>query len=85
MREFLIRTAHHKGLVSYTEAGDLIGLDMTSDKGKREMDQILEKIYRDEISKGHPMLSALVIKSKKKMRPNSAFYERARPSMQSKL
>lgn len=79
LQQYLIQVARNKNLTTYTEAGDIIGLDMASESGRILIAQILDEINIDEVSQGHPMISALVIYQRKdKNRPGPGFFTCAR-------
>jgi hypothetical protein len=79
VRDFLIQIARKGGLTNYTDAGAVVGLDMDSEIGRIQIAQILDEINTDEVSQGHPMISALVIyNDPKKMRPGPGFFVCAR-------
>ena len=76
VQEELIQIARRKGLTNYTEAGSWVGLDMSTDVGRILIAQILDEINIDENSKGHPLLSALVIyRNKGISRPVPVFFQ----------
>ena len=77
VQEKLIQIARRKELTNYTEAGSWVDLDMSTDVGRILIAQILDEINSDEVSQGHPMLSALVI-YKDISRPGSGFFQCAR-------
>ncbi len=79
VRDFLIQVARRRGLTNYTDAGAVVGLDMASEIGLIQIAQILDEINTDEVSQGHPMISALVIyQDPDKMRPGPGFFACAR-------
>ena len=77
VQEQLIQIARRKGLTNYTEAGSWVDLDMSTDAGRILIAQILDEINTDEVSQGHPMLSALVT-YKDIGRPGPGFFQCAR-------
>jgi len=77
IRNKLIEVANHKGMKTYTEVGNWVGLDMSWEVARIQIAQLLDSINEDEISQGHPMLSALVI-YKDEGRPGPGFFNCAR-------
>ena len=79
VQDYLIQIARRRGLTSYTEAGAIIGLNMASEIARIHIAQILDEVNIDEVSQGHPMISALVIyQDKEKKRPGPGFFTCAR-------
>lgn len=77
IREELVRVARAKRLTNYSDVGRLVGLDMSTDAGRIWIAQLLDQINQDEVSKGGPMLSALVTYKDTGV-PGPGFFECAR-------
>ncbi|MDO8491332.1 MAG: hypothetical protein Q7T04_04890 [Dehalococcoidia bacterium] len=73
VRDFLIQIARRRRLTNYTDAGAVVGLEMASEVGRIQIAQILDEINAQELSRGAPMLSALVIYQDRK-RPGPGFF-----------
>jgi hypothetical protein len=59
----LIAAARHRGMVTYQELADLVGLPLMGNHMGRMLGEYLGAISQDETSNGRPMLSALVSSS----------------------
>ena len=57
----LIAAARHRGLLTYQEIAQLMGLPLTGNKMGREVGLMLGEISADEHDNGRPMLSAIVV------------------------
>ena len=57
----LITIAKQQGTISYSDAGQLVGLGTTNVEERNEMSHLLEYISRAEAAEGRPMLSSVVI------------------------
>jgi len=77
IRQKLIIVARQKGMRTYTEVGNWVGLDMSWEPARIQIAQLLDTVNEDEVNQGHPMLSALVI-YKDEGRPGSGFFKCAR-------
>lgn len=75
--EKLKEVARNRSVISYSEAGNLIGLDMATEIGRIRIAQILDDINNDEDQENSPMLSAVVIRNDINM-PGSGFFECAK-------
>ena len=73
----LIEVARAKGITNYSEVGELVDLDMSTEVGRIRIAQILDDINRYEATRNAPMISALVIRKDINM-PGSGFFECAR-------
>jgi hypothetical protein len=57
----LIAAARHRGLVTYQEIAQIMGLPLSGNHMSREVGYILGEISDDEREHGRPMLSAIVV------------------------
>lgn len=73
----LIEVARAKGITNYSEVGELVGLDMSTEVGRIRIAQILDDINRYEAARKAPLISALVIRQDINI-PGSGFFECAR-------
>ena len=75
----LKEVARAKDVITYGELNQELnlGLDFEKDKDRAEIGQLLDEINRYEHSQGHPMLTAVVIRSGENM-PGTGFFELAR-------
>lgn len=76
LRDKLIMIAKAKRTVSYSEIGMQIGLIVDIMGQKYELYRLLGEVAEFENEKGHPMLTALVIKIKDNQ-PGKGFYTKA--------
>lgn len=73
----LTEVARGKSVTNYSDAGQLVGLDMGTEVGRIRIAQILDDINNYEVQNDRPMLSAVVIRKDINM-PGSGFFECAR-------
>jgi hypothetical protein len=73
----LIRAARYKGVTTYQAIAQMIGLPLKGSHMGSELGQILGEILEDELNRGRPMLTALVVSSVDGM-PGSGFFKLAR-------
>lgn len=57
----LIAAARHRGLLTYQEIAQIMGLHLTGSHMSREVGTILAEIGDDEHENGRPMLTAIVV------------------------
>jgi len=57
----LITAARYRGMVTYQEVAKLIGFPLEGNLMGSRIGQLLGEISEDEVNKGRPMLSAIVI------------------------
>jgi len=72
--EQLKKIARNQKTTSYSEMGELVGLDMSTDIGRIRIAQILDDINRHEDNEGRPLLSAIVIRKDYNM-PGTGFFD----------
>lgn len=72
----LVNAAEHRGLVTYQEVAQIMGLPLSGSHMGREVGNMIGVISEDEISYGRPMLSAIVVGVSGK--PGDGFYVWAR-------
>lgn len=72
----LITAAKYRGTVTYQEIAKMMGLPLTGNYMQNLIGQILGEISDDEVEKGRPMLSAIVVGVKGV--PGQGFYNFAR-------
>ena len=72
----LVNAAEHRGLVTYQEIAQIMGLPLSGSHMGREVGNIIGVISEDEIAYGRPMLSAIVVGVNGK--PGDGFYAWAR-------
>ena len=70
----LIEVARGKSVINYSDAGQLVGLDMDNEVSRIRIAQILDDINNYEGQHGRPMLSAVVIRKDINM-PGSGFFD----------
>lgn len=73
----LVEVARVRGTTTYSEVGELVGLDMSTEVGRIRIAQILDDINWYENQGNRPMLSAIVILKNENI-PGSGFFECAR-------
>jgi hypothetical protein len=77
----LVNAAQHLGLVTYSELGDLVGIDVrTGDHARQELGLLLGAIATEEVKAGRPMLSALAVYKANPLKlddstPSKGFYK----------
>lgn len=59
----LIRTAQHRGTVTYKQLAPVVGLPTTGNYMGNRLGSILGAISQNEVNQGRPMLSAVVVKA----------------------
>jgi hypothetical protein len=57
----LLTAARYRGLITYQEIAQLMGLPMTGNYMGHEVGFVLGEISEDEVAHGRPMLSALAV------------------------
>lgn len=57
----LIAAARHRGLITYQEIAQIMGLPLSGNHMSREVGQILGEISDDERENDRPMISAIVV------------------------
>ena len=72
----LITVAKYRGYVTYQEIAKLIGLPLQGNYMGKEIGHLLGEISEDEVSRGRPMLSAIVVSTTGT--PGPGFFELAR-------
>jgi hypothetical protein len=72
----LIAAAQHRGLVTYQEIADMMGLPLSGSYMGAQVGHMLGEISEDEIHLGRPMLSAVAVNVRG--RPGPGFYVWAR-------
>ena len=77
IREMLIKVAGHNNTISYSEVGEVAGLDMANPGERSKLANILDEINREEHKHGRPLLSAVVVQ-KESGHPGTGFFELAR-------
>ena len=75
--ERLTELARARRTTTYSELGDLVGLDMSTEVGRIRIAQILDDINWYESMENRPMLSSVVI-LKNENRPGNGYFECAR-------
>ena len=75
--EKLKDVARQKQLISYSEAGSIVGLNMNRPPDRAQIGSLLKEICEHEVSRHWPMLSAIVVRKNSK-RPGPGFYKLAR-------
>lgn len=75
--EKLVEVAMSQNTTNYSEVGDLVGLDMSTEVGRIRIAQILDDINWYESKGNRPMLSSVVI-LKNDNRPGAGYFECAR-------
>jgi hypothetical protein len=69
----LITAAKYRGTVTYQVIAQIMGLLLSGNQMSREVGCVLGEISVDELTNGHPMLSAIAISVNRK--PGQGFYE----------
>jgi len=77
IRQHLVQVARQKGIKTYTEVGNWVGLDMSWEPARIQIAQLLDMINENEINEERPMISALVV-HKEDGRPGVGFFQCAR-------
>ncbi|MHC4463824.1 MAG: hypothetical protein ACYS30_20690 [Planctomycetota bacterium] len=77
IREMLIKVAGHNNTISYSEVGEVVGLDMANPGERSKLANTLDEINREEHERGRPLLSAVVVQ-KESQHPGRGFFELAR-------
>lgn len=72
IRKKLVETAEAQKLITYSELGDLIGLDMSQIGQRQRLSKLLGRIVTTEHQQGRPILSAVVVRKDEK-RPGRGF------------
>lgn len=72
----LVNAAEHRGLVTYQEIAQIMGLPMSGSHMGREIGNMIGVISESEVQMGRPMLSAIVVGVSGK--PGEGFYHWAR-------
>lgn len=70
----LIETARKKGLITYSELAQPLGLDMEIEKDRKTLSEYLEEIACHEHAAGRPMLTAIVVHKGGDNNPCEGFY-----------
>lgn len=65
----LINAAKYRGYVTYQEVAKLVGLPLTGNYMGNELGTLLGAISEDEVKRGRPMLSAIVVDKNEKIGP----------------
>ena len=74
----LKEVARDQEIISYTEAGELVGLDMRSPVDRNELSRLLDEINQFEAEYNRPMLSSLVVYANDPQTPGPGFFVCAR-------
>ena len=77
IRDKLIESAIQKNTISYSDVGEVVGLDMANPGDRTKLGNILDEINREEHENGRPLLSVLVVQ-KESGHPGKGFFELAR-------
>lgn len=72
----MITAAKYRGIVTYQEVAQIMGLPLQGNKMGKEVGWILGEISDDEVGHGRPMLSAIVVNVKGQ--PGPGFFALAR-------
>ena len=72
----LIAAAQHRGLVTYQEIADMMGLPLSGSYMGAQVGHMLGEISEDEVHQGRPMLSSVAVNVRG--RPGPGFYVWAR-------
>jgi alkylated DNA nucleotide flippase Atl1 len=72
----LVHAAEHRGVVTYQEIAQIMGLPLSGSYMGSEVGRIVGLISEDEVAYGRPMLSALVVGVNGK--PGKGFFDWAR-------
>jgi hypothetical protein len=72
----LVRAAQYRGLTTYQDLAVVLGLPTRGDHLVSDIGHLLGEISEDEVARGRPMLSAVVVGSTG--RPGSGFFHLAR-------
>ncbi len=75
--ERLVEKARSQNSTTYSEVGELVGLDMSTEVGRIRIAQILDDINWYESKENRPMLSSVVI-LKNDNKPGAGYFECAR-------
>ena len=71
----LVTAAQYRGTTTYQHIATIMGLPTSGNYMGRAVGQILNEISEDEVQRGRPMLSAVVINTDG--RPGAGFYDAA--------
>jgi len=77
IREMLMKAAGNNNTISYSEVGEVVGLDMANHGERSKLANTLDEINREEHERGRPLLSAVVVQ-KESGHPGTGFFESAR-------
>ena len=77
IREMLMKAAGNNNTISYSEVGEVVGLDMANPGERSKLANTLDEINREEHERGRPLLSAVVVQ-KESGHPGTGFFESAR-------
>ena len=75
--EKLVEVARSQSTTTYSEVGELVGLDMSTEIGRIKIAQILDDINWYESQGNRPMLSSVVILKNENI-PGAGYFECAR-------
>ena len=75
--ETLVQKASERALISYSDAGAIVDLDMADPKDRNELAGMLDRINHEEALANRPMVSAIVVHADDQT-PGNGFYECAR-------
>ena len=76
--EKLKEVARAKGLITYKEIAEVVGLDWNKDYGKcRQIFPVLGAVSTSEVQQRHPMLSAIAVRQDTRT-PGPGFFKLAR-------
>ncbi len=74
---FIVAAARNGRYVTYTEAGEIVGLTMRNPHHRRVIGQRLGAISAHEVLQGRPMLSSIVVNKDQHSKPGQGFYQEA--------
>lgn len=72
---YLVEAAEAGRYVTYTEAGEIVGLTMRNPHHRRLIGQLLGQISTREAELGRPMLSSIVVNKDQKSKLGQGFYQ----------
>lgn len=73
----LKEVARAKGTIYYGEIASLVGVDLNTGRGRREIGRVLAEVCESEARQGHPLLGSVVVRKDTNV-PGKGYFDGAR-------
>ncbi len=73
----LKEVARARGTIYYGEIAPLVGVDLNTGRGRREIGRVLAEVCESEARQGHPLLGSVVVRKDTNV-PGKGYFDGAR-------